>query len=192
MGKIVAITGVNSYFAATLLPKLEADPTVDTISGIDTAPWKGGYGKVQFHQIDIRDPNLAEILTSADTVFHMAFIVGEIRDKKATHDININGTKNVFDACAAAGVRKIVYTSSATVYGACIQNPLGITEDRPLYKHSDSYYNAAKVDIENLIADYEKKYPNMIFSVIRAALLYGPSIDNMFSKLFEMLKSCNF
>ena len=186
MGKTIAITGINSYFAATLLPKLEADPAIDTVIGIDTAPWKGGYAKVKFFKKDIRSPKLADILRGADTVFHMAFIVGEIRDKKATEDININGTKNVFDACVAAGVRKVVYTSSATVYGANIHNPLGITEDRPLFKHKDSYYNAGKVDIEHMAADYAKKYPDIIFSVIRAALLFGPKIDNMFSKLFAM------
>jgi UDP-glucose 4-epimerase len=186
MGKTVAITGVNSYFAATLLPKLEDDPTVDTIIGVDTAPWKGEYAKVQFFKTDIRDPNLAKILNGVDTVFHLAFIVGEIRNKKTIHDININGTKNVFDACVKAGVRKIVYASSATVYGATIQNPLGITEDRPLFKHSDSYYSAAKVEIEQLFADYAEKHPNIVFSAIRAALLFGPKIDNMFSKLFAM------
>lgn len=186
MGKIVAITGVNSYFASTLLPKLEADPTVDTIIGVDTALWKGEYAKVQFFKTDTRDPNLADILNGVDTLFHMAFIVGEIRNKKVAYDININGTKNVFDACIAAGVRKIVYTSSATVYGSIIQNPLGITEDQPLFKHTDSYYNAAKVEIEQLFAGYAEKYPNIIFSVIRAALLFGPKIDNMFSKLFAM------
>jgi UDP-glucose 4-epimerase len=186
MGKTVAITGVNSYFAATLLPKLEADPAVDTIIGIDTTPWKGGYAKVKFFQEDIRSKKMTDILKGADTVFHMAFIVGEIRDKKATDDININGTKNIFGACVTAGVRKIVYTSSATVYGANVHNPLGITEDRPPFKHKDSYYNAGKVEVENLVADYTNKYPDIIFTTIRAALLFGPKIDNMFSKLFAM------
>ena len=186
MGQTIAITGINSYFAATLLPRLESDPAVDTIIGIDNAPWKGGYTKVRFFREDIRSPKLADILRGADTVFHMAFIVGEIRDKKATSGININGTKNVFDACVSAGVRKIVYTSSATVYGADIHNPLGITEDRPPLKHKDSYYNASKVDVEKLVADYTGKYPDMIFTTLRAALLFGPRINNMFSKLFSM------
>lgn len=186
MGKTIAITGINSYFAATLLPKLEADPGIDTVIGIDNAPWKGGYAKVKFFRDDIRSPKLADIIRGADTVFHMAFIVGEIRDKRATSDININGTKNVFDACVAAGVKKVVYTSSATVYGANIHNPLGITEDQMPFKHKDSYYNASKVDVEKLVADYTKKYSDIIFTTIRAALLFGPGINNMFSKLFSM------
>lgn len=186
MSKTVAITGINSYFAATLLPQLEADPDVDAIIGIDNAPWKGGYSKVKFFKQDIRSPGLSDILKGADTVFHMAFIVGEIRDKKATSDININGTRNVFEACVAAGVRKVVYTSSATVYGSSKDNPLGITENQALIKHRDSYYNASKVDVEKFAADYAAKYPEIIFTTIRAALLFGPCINNMFSKLFSM------
>lgn len=186
MGKTIVITGINSYFAATLLPKLETDPAVDTIIGIDNAPWKGGYAKVKFFRKDIRSPELADILMGADTVFHMAFIVGEIRDKKTTFDININGTRNVFDACVTAGVKKVVYTSSATVYGASIHNPLGITEDRTLFKHKDSDYNTSKLDVEKIVADYTKTYPDIIFTSIRAALLFGPRTDNMFSKMFSM------
>ena len=186
MGKTIAITGINSYFAATLLPRLETDSSIDTVIGIDNAAWKGGYAKVKFFREDIRSQKLADILSGADTVFHMAFIVGEIRDKKVTEDININGTRNVFDACVTAGVRKIVYTSSATVYGANMSNPLGITEDRPPFTHKDSYYNASKVEVESLVTNYTIKYPDIIFTTIRAALLFGPGIDNMFSKLFSM------
>ena len=46
MSKTIAITGINSYFAATLLPKLEADPEVETIIGIDNAPVKSAGAEV--------------------------------------------------------------------------------------------------------------------------------------------------
>jgi len=118
MTKTVAITGINSYFAATLLPKLEADPDVGTILGIDinpAAPRLNTFTKLRFCREDIRSENLAVCLNNADTVYHMAFIVGEIRDKKKTRDINVNGTRNVLAACRTAKVRKLIYTSSATV-----------------------------------------------------------------------------
>ena len=62
---------------------------------------------------------------------HMAFIVDEIKDKNKTHDINIKGSQQVFQAGAAAGVKKIVYTSSIAAYGSHADNPLGITEEMP-------------------------------------------------------------
>ena len=53
MGKTVLITGINSYFAFTLLPMLDTDPDIDKIIGIDVTPWKGGFHKVDFYKTDI-------------------------------------------------------------------------------------------------------------------------------------------
>jgi nucleoside-diphosphate-sugar epimerase len=118
MGKTVAITGVNGYFASTILPRLQADPRVEQIIGVDVSPWKGGFDKVRFHKADIRSDGIAEILSGVDVLYHLAFIVGEIQDKDRTHDINVNGSKNVFAACARNSVKKVIYTSSMTVYGS--------------------------------------------------------------------------
>ena len=186
MGKIVAVTGVNSYFASTILPRLQADPEVESIIGIDVTPWKGGFDKVRFFKEDIRSQKIADILKGVDTVYHLAFVVGEIKDKEKTFDININGSKNVFSACAKNRVRKVIYTSSMTVYGAHKNNPLGFTEESPLAKNADNYYNSSKVDVENFVTDFFKSHPDIILTVIRAGLLCGPKINNMFSKLWEM------
>jgi len=186
MAKTVAITGVNSYFASTLLPRLQADPDVDRIIGIDTAPWRGGHAKVDFHREDIRSEKITDLLRGADTLYHLAFVVGEIRDKEKTRDINVNGSRNVLQAAAEGGVRKIVYTSSMTVYGARRHTPLGLTEDAPLARHEDSYYSTSKVEMEGFVADFAREHPEIICTVLRAALLCGPTIDNMFSRLWSM------
>jgi UDP-glucose 4-epimerase len=186
MGKTVAITGVNSYFASTILPRLQADPDVDRIVGIDAAPWRGGYDKVSFFREDIRSERIAEILRGADALYHLAFVVGEIRDKEKTRDINVNGSRSVFEACAASGVRKIVYTSSMTVYGARRDTPLGLTEDAPLARHEDSYYSTSKVEMEAFVEAFAREHPEIVCTVLRAALLCGPRINNMVSKLWSM------
>ncbi len=84
----IGVTGINSYFAKTVLPKLEADPEIESIIGIDITPWKGPEKKVSFHQEDVRKREVYNILKNADMVLHLAFIVDEIRDKKKTHAIN--------------------------------------------------------------------------------------------------------
>jgi UDP-glucose 4-epimerase len=186
MGKTIAITGVNSYFASTILPRLEADPEIDSVIGIDVTPWKGGFRKVKFHREDVRSKNLAEILIGVDTVFHFAFVVGEISDKRKIYDININGSRNVFEACVANKVKKVIYASSITVYGSYADTPLGLTEEHHLNPNPDSYYNSSKVEIENFVTDYFSNQPDIVLTVIRAGLLCGPKIDNMFSKLWSM------
>lgn len=74
----IAITGINSYLAKALMPKLEADPEIAWVVGVDVAPWESRSGKVDFHQEDVRSPKLAEILKGVDIVVHLAFIVQEI------------------------------------------------------------------------------------------------------------------
>ena len=132
MGKTVAITGVNSYFASTVLPRLEADPEIECIIGIDVSPWRGGFEKVTFHKEDIRSDKIADLLTGVDILYHLAIIVGEIQDKEATRDINVNGSRNVFSACVRNHVEKVIYTSSMTVYGSRPDNPIGLTEEFPV------------------------------------------------------------
>lgn len=186
MAKTVAITGVNSYFASTLLPRLQADPEVERIIGIDMAPWKGGFNKVQFFKEDIRSEKMKNILKGVDTVYHLAFLVAGLRDKKKTMDININGSKNIFEACVKNSVRKVVYTSSLTVYGAFKDNPLNQTEESHLRVNKGSHYNNHKIEVENFVRDFFQKHPKTTLSVIRAGLLFGPKINNMFSELFAM------
>ncbi|MBU2515420.1 NAD-dependent epimerase/dehydratase family protein [bacterium] len=185
MGIRVAITGVNSYFASTILPRLEEDPEIEEIVGIDVSPWKGGYEKVTFYREDIRSKKIFEILKGVDVVYHLAFIVGEIHDKSKTLDININGSKNVFTACADNRVKKVIYTSSMTIYGAHESNPLGFTENSPVSCNDDSYYNSSKVKVEAFVADFFKDHPDITLTIIRAGLLCGPKINNMFSALWS-------
>jgi UDP-glucose 4-epimerase len=188
MGKKVAITGATSYCALSLLPKLQADPDVEEIIGIGRRPWVGGFDKVTYYREDIGSKKLFDILKGVDTVYHLAFIVAEIYDKVKTLDISINGSKNVFQACAENKVRKVIYTSSMTAYGSGFHrdNLLEFTEDAELKRNADNYYNPSKLDVENFVTDFFQDYPDVTLTVLRTGLLVGPNIDNMFSDLRSM------
>jgi UDP-glucose 4-epimerase len=166
MARTVAVTGVNSYFASTLLPRLQSDPDVDRIVSIDVTPWRGGFKKVDFRRLDIRSDKLVDALAGVDALYHLAFVVAERHDKKETHQINIAGTKNVFEAGVKAGVRKVIYTSSTTVYGAHPDNPLAIDESQPLRPNVDSYYSSDKVAVEEFAAAFFRSYPEVTFTFI--------------------------
>jgi UDP-glucose 4-epimerase len=174
----IAITGINSYFAKTVLPKLAADPEIESIIGIDVTPWTGDDSKVTFHQEDVRKREMYSLLKNVDIVLHLAFIVEEIRDKKKTHEINVDGSKNLFLACAANGVKKIVYTSSIAAYGAHPDNPIGITEDQPLLENPDSYYSSDKVAIEKFLDNFQKDSPKTIITRLRPPVIVGPKLNN--------------
>ncbi len=186
MGKKILITGINGYFASTLLPYLDTDLEIEEIIGVDLTPWKGGYPKVRFHKADIRDESLAPLFKNVDAVFHLAFVESEMRDKDKIDDININGSKNVFTACISHNVKKVIYASSLTVYGSFPDIPLGLSEEYPITRHPDSCYYSSKVEVENFVTEFFKNHPDITLTVLRSGLLCGPNIRNMFSKLWSM------
>jgi len=77
--------------------------------------------RVDFHHVDIRDAAaLHDVLASGDTVFHLAAIPSVPRSIDApqpSHEVNIDGTFNVFRAARQAGVRRVVYAASSSAYG---------------------------------------------------------------------------
>jgi len=76
---------------------------------------------VEFHRADIRDYNaIAPLVRGARTVFHLAAIPSvprSIREPVPSHEVNADGTFNVFRACAEAGVGRVVYAASSSAYG---------------------------------------------------------------------------
>lgn len=182
---VVAITGVASYFAYGLLPLLDRDPRIERIVGIDIKPPKRACSKLSFHKSDVRDPDIGSLFQGAETVVHLAFIVDEMKDKSLSRSINLEGTRNVLSALEGKGIHKIVYTSSIASYGAHPDNPLGLTEESPLRPTRDCYYSVDKVDVETLFQQYRERHPDVILTIFRPCLVFGPNIQNMFSKMFE-------
>jgi nucleoside-diphosphate-sugar epimerase len=77
--------------------------------------------KIEFHRADIRDAeSIAPLIRGADTVYHMAAIPSvprSIDEPEPSHEVNINGTFNVFHAAVKGGVRRVVYAASSSAYG---------------------------------------------------------------------------
>jgi UDP-glucose 4-epimerase len=77
--------------------------------------------RVEFHELDIRDYHaIAAVIAGADVVFHLAAIPSvprSIHDPQPSHDVNINGTFNVFRAAVDGKVSRVVYAASSSAYG---------------------------------------------------------------------------
>ncbi len=174
----VAVTGISSYLARSLFPLLDNDPNVEKVVGLDVKPPSLQSDKLDFIECDIRHPQLKEHLSGCDALIHLAFIVMPIRDEVLTDDININGSKNVFLAAAAAGARKLVHLSSIASYGAWPDNPDVIHEDVPVRGMPEFYYSRAKAELEIYLDDFEKKHPDMVITRLRPCIFIGPTIDN--------------
>lgn len=185
MGKVIAITGVSGYIGQRLLEAFEKDPDVDRVVGTDIAEPAARPPKLEFYRLNMIDPGLADVWAGVDTVVHLAFVLNPMRDDRLMHEINIGGFRNVLAAVAATGVRKFVYPSSVSAYGAHPDNPVPLTEDSPLRANADFNYAEHKAETEEILAEWRPEHPDVLVTVLRPAMVFGPHVSNFISRTLE-------
>ena len=89
------------------------------------------------------------MLEGADVAVHLAFVI--FGSHEETRSVNLEGTRNVFEAVRAAGTPRLVYTSSVAAYGFHGDNPQPLTEDVPPRGSEGFYYSAQKAELEALL-----------------------------------------
>jgi UDP-glucose 4-epimerase len=117
---------------------------------------------------------LRAALQGADGVFHFAALwLLQCHDfPRAAFDVNVNGTFNVLEACVAANVKRLVYSSSASVYGDAVAEPM--TEDHPF--NNKNFYGATKIAGEAMARAYHHRY-GLDYVGLRYMNVYGPRQD---------------
>lgn len=176
MGLTVAVTGPTGEIGISAVTALEREPAVQTIIGMARRPFDPvscGWQKTVYQQGDILDRDAVDALVAqADVVVHLAFIIMGSREESSR--INLQGTRNVFEATVAAGrPRRLVYTSSVAAYGYHSDNPVPITEDVPTRGSAEHYYSAQKAACEALLSDITKGSSLEVF-VLRPCIVAGP------------------
>jgi nucleoside-diphosphate-sugar epimerase len=132
--------------------------------------------RIKFHPADIRDPAaIAPLIRGADVVFHLAAIPSvprSIDEPVLTHQVNIDGTFNVFQAAAEGGVRRVVYAASSSAYGDSETLP----KIETMLPHPKSPYAVHK-----LVGEYYASVFHSCFGLETVALrffnVYGPRQD---------------
>src|SRR5690349_12304729 len=117
---------------------------------------------------------LEAALDGADGVFHFAalWLLQCHEFPRAAFDVNIRGTFNVLEACKNKGVKRLVLSSSASVYGDAVEEPM--TEDHPF--NNTNFYGATKVAGEQMCRAYHHRY-GLNYVGLRYMNVYGPRQD---------------
>ncbi|MBL7250911.1 SDR family oxidoreductase [Alloalcanivorax marinus] len=178
----ILITGAGGYIGRQLGERLAADHAV---LGLDVRVPEGLA--FECRRGDIRDPALAELLRAhrAQVVIHLAAVLEDSGDRVRDHDIDVNGTRNVLEACLAAGVRQLIVTSSGAAYGYHADNPDWIDEDQPLRGNPEFAYSDHKRLVEELLADYRRLHPELGQLILRPGTVLGADTRNQITALFE-------
>ena len=113
-------------------------------------------------------------LKNADGVFHLAalWLLQCHEFPRAAFDVNIAGTFNVLEACVANNVQRLVYSSSASVYGDAVEEPM--TEEHPF--NNRNFYGATKIAGEAMATAYHHRYGLPLVG-LRYMNVYGPRQD---------------
>lgn len=117
---------------------------------------------------------LAAALDGADGVFHFAalWLLQCHEFPRSAFTVNVEGTFNVLEQCVRAGVKRLVFSSSASVYGDAIEEPM--TEDHPF--NSETFYGATKIAGEAMAHAFFHRY-RLPFVGLRYMNVYGPRQD---------------
>lgn len=117
---------------------------------------------------------LNDALSDRDAVFHLAalWLMHCHEYQRAALQVNIEGSFNVLEACRDNNVDKLVYSSSASVYGDATNVPM--TEDHPF--NNRTFYGATKIAGEEMLQAFNERY-GLDYAGLRYMNVYGPRQD---------------
>ncbi len=128
---------------------------------------------------------LNSAMKEADAVIHLAalWLLQCHEYPRAAFDVNIRGTFNVLEACVANNVKRLVYSSSASVYGDAVEEPM--TEDHPY--NNWTFYGATKIAGEHMLKAFHNRY-GLEGVGLRYMNVYGPRQDYKGTYIAVMMK----
>jgi len=139
--------------------------------------------------LDVRDTVLADLLRDENIsqVIHLASIVSPAphHTRQFLYSVDVEGTRNVLEACLSTGVKHITVTSSGAAYGYHPDNPEWIDEDDPLRGNATFAYSDHKRIVEEMLAVCRRDRPDLAQLVLRPGTILGSTVNNQITDLFD-------
>ena len=184
----ILVTGGNGFLGSSVVAGLAAAGH-DVVSADLRFPTSEVEG-VTHTVLDVTDAEAvsAGIAAAApEVVVHLASIVTPGRDssREKEHAVDVDGSRHVFAACLAHGVRRVVVSSSGAAYGYHPDNPVPLTEDDPLRGNEEFAYSHHKRLVEEQLATLRSEHPELEQVVLRIGTILGEHVDNQITALFE-------
>ncbi len=182
---------IGSHIVESLVRNGNEVRVLDNLSTGNYRNLKNVSDKIEFTEGDIRDPDLCiSVAKGCDGIFHQAALVSvveSIERPQENHDINITGTMNVLEAARIRSCKRIVFASSAAIYG---NNP-ELPKNETMLPEPLSPYGAAKIAGEYLLQAYAEQY-GINCVALRYFNVYGPRQDprSMYSGVISKFVDC--
>jgi UDP-glucose 4-epimerase len=188
MGARVLVTGGAGFLGTHVAAALAAHPGVDKVVAGDVRRPGHPLEGVTYDECDVTLPgSLPHLLDrhEIDVVVHLAAIVNPGRDHDLEYRVDVDGSRNVLEACVGAGVRRIVVSSSGAAYGYHADNPEWLRESDPVRGNDEFPYAKHKRLVEQLLAGYRLSHPELEQVVFRIGTILGPTVRNQITALWD-------
>jgi UDP-glucose 4-epimerase len=186
------VTGGAGYIGSQLVAELAADPgELETIVSFDvrSTPEADRLPGVHYAAGDIRGVQVGDLVQQhgVDTVVHLAAIVtpGPEHTREVLYQVDVGGTRCVLEACLAAGVRRLIVTSSGAAYGYHADNPQPLHENDALRGNPEFAYSDHKRIVEELLARHRKANPELEQLIFRPGTILGATTRNQITAIFD-------
>jgi nucleoside-diphosphate-sugar epimerase len=181
----VAVTGPTGDIGVAVMNALERSRRVKKIVGMARRPFdpgEQGWKKTEYRQGDVQDAaSVRDLVKGADAVVHLAFIILSASD--ATRDLNVEGSRLVFEESAKAGVERICYASSVAAYGFHDDNPDWLTEDIPPRGSPEHPYSHQKAEVEKVLGEVLLKRRKTVAYAFRPCIVAGPGAQTLLEEI---------
>ena len=175
-GLTVAVTGPTGDLGLAIVSALERSRSVKRVVGMARRPFdpaEQGWKKTEYREGDVQDDaGVRGLVEGSDVVVHLAFSLMGAGDR--TRAINVDGSRRVFEASVAAGVKRICYASSVAAYGFHEDNPKWLTEEVPTRGSPEHFYSAQKAEVEQVLGEVLLRSRDTVAYVFRPCVVAGP------------------
>jgi UDP-glucose 4-epimerase len=181
-GKKILVTGGAGFIGSFVVSELLKEDVGEVVIYDNFARGDMSYiaeqlkdSRCNFFQGDLREVDLLNsAMKGCDYVVHLAAMwLLHCKDYPRTaFDVNIQGTFNVLEACVNNNIKRLVYSSSASVYGDAVEVPM--TEEHPF--NNRNFYGASKIACEAMCRAFYDRY-DLDYVGLRYMNVYGPHQD---------------
>ena len=187
----VLVTGADGFVGRSVVKALAQQPGIEAVFAQDVreVPTDRRVAGVMYQVQDVRAPSLVDSMAAGqiDTVVHLASIVtpGKDSNRAFEYSVDVDGTRNVLNACVHGGVRHVVVSSSGAAYGYHADNPAWLTESDALRGNEVFAYAHHKRLVEEMLAQFRVEQPALLQTVLRIGTILGEQVNNQITALFE-------
>ncbi|MBI3568960.1 MAG: SDR family oxidoreductase [Gemmatimonadetes bacterium] len=188
----VLVTGSSGYLGRLLVAELASRARAGRLGAVIAADIREPDSVPEgatFVRHDVRDEGLDAVLRRhrIAVVVHLASIVTPPKGSTRAfgYAVDVGGTQRVLEACVAAGVRRVVVTSSGAAYGYHADNPAWLRESDPVRGNETFAYSWHKRLVEERLATYRRDHPELEQVIFRVGTILGETVNNQITALFE-------